>query len=207
MGARSGEHVRTGDFRHEKPVLTCSPAAPSCRGMTTPPSAPAQVVLRVSCPPSARLATSSSRAPSQAEQVPKTTVEEWIRAQNGVAHTSALRLAGFSEHSVRRAIREGGLRRVRRSWVVTADCDPRRVAAASVGGRLICVSAASARGWWDVTADSVHVALPHSASRFDASGIRVHRARGPVPVHPRAVEEPHSTCSSTWPDACRRSTR
>jgi len=122
--------------------------------------------------------------------VPKTTVEERIRAQNGVAHTSALRLAGFSEHSVRRAIREGGLRRVRRSWVVTADCDPRRVAAASVGGRLTCVSAASARGWWDVTADSVHVALPHSASRFDASGIRVHRARGPVPVHPRAVEEP-----------------
>ncbi|PRB19117.1 DUF559 domain-containing protein [Microbacterium sp. MYb62] len=34
--------------------------------------------------------------------MPKTTVEEWIRAQNGVAHTSARHLAGFSEHSVRR---------------------------------------------------------------------------------------------------------
>ncbi|WP_231579330.1 DUF559 domain-containing protein [Microbacterium oxydans] len=38
--------------------------------------------------------------------------------------------------------------------------------------------------------DALHVALPHSASRFDASGLLVHRARGPVPVHRRATEEP-----------------
>lgn len=122
--------------------------------------------------------------------MPKSTVEEWVHSHNGVAHTSELRVAGFSEYSVRRAVREGRVRYVRRSWVVTPGCDPRRVSAASVGERLTCVSAASVRGWWDVTTDAVHVALPHSASRFDTSGLRVHRARGPVPVHPRATEEP-----------------
>ena len=122
--------------------------------------------------------------------MPRSTVEEWVRSHNGVAHTSVLRLAGFSEHSVRRAIRDGRMRYVRRSWIVTAECDPRRLSAASVGGRVTCVSAASLRGWWDVATDAVHVALPRSASRFDASGLRVHRGRGPVPVHPRATEEP-----------------
>lgn len=122
--------------------------------------------------------------------MPKTTVDEWVHSHNGITHTSVLRAAGFSEHSVRRAVREGRMRYVRRSWVVTPRCDPRRVSAASVGGRVTCVSAASVRGWWDVKTDAVHVALPHSASRFDASGLLVHRARGPVPVHPRATEEP-----------------
>lgn len=37
--------------------------------------------------------------------------------------------------------------------------------------------------------DAVHVALPHSASRFDAAGIKVHRARGPVPSPRFSVEE------------------
>lgn len=122
--------------------------------------------------------------------MPNTTVEDWVRAQNGAAHTSTLRLAGFSNHSMLRAVRDGRLRRLRRSWLVTNDCDPRRAAAAAVGGRATCVSAASLRGWWDVTADATHVALAHSASRFDMSGIVVHRARGPVPVHPRSATEP-----------------
>lgn len=122
--------------------------------------------------------------------MPKPTVEEWIRARGGVAHASALRLAGFSAHRVSQAVRDGRLRRVRRSWLVTLDCDQRRVAAARVGGRVACVSAASLQGLWDVQTDAVHIALPHSASRFDPSGILVHRGRGPVPVHPRSTEEP-----------------
>lgn len=62
--------------------------------------------------------------------------------------------------------------------------------AASVGGRVTCASAAGLLGLWNVHTDAVHVALPHNASRFDPAGIQVHRARGPVPVHPRATEEP-----------------
>lgn len=122
--------------------------------------------------------------------MPDLTAAEWVRAQNGAAHSSALRRAGFTEYAVALAVRDGWLRRVRRSWLLTPDCDPRRVAAAGVGGRVTCVSAASLRGWWELKTDAVHVALPHSASRFDASGILVHRSRGPVPVHPRSTEEP-----------------
>lgn len=122
--------------------------------------------------------------------MPDLTAAEWVRAQNGAAHSSALRRAGFTDHAVSRAVEDGRLRRVRRSWLLTPECDPRRVAAAKVGGRVTCASAASLRGWWELKADAVHVALAHSASRFDASGILVHRSQGPVPVHPRSTEEP-----------------
>ncbi|WP_350352547.1 DUF559 domain-containing protein [Microbacterium sp. A8/3-1] len=120
----------------------------------------------------------------------KPSVEKWVRQRGGVAHTSHLRMAGFTAHAVHSAVESGRLRRVRRSWLVTVDCDSRRVRAASVGGRVTCASAADLMGFWHVETDAVHIALPHSASRFDATGIQVHRGRGPVPVHPRAADEP-----------------
>lgn len=120
----------------------------------------------------------------------RTRVENWVRDQGGSAHSSLVREAGFTEHQMRRAVRAGTLERVRRSWLVVPDVDPRRRAAASVGGRVTCVSAAALAGWWDVGATEVHVALPRTASRFDRAGVRVHCARGPVPAHPRAAVDP-----------------
>lgn len=117
-------------------------------------------------------------------------VSDWVRHQNGVAHSSLLRAAGFSAHAISCAVDRRQLLRVRRSWLVTPDCDERRRAAARVGGRVTCASAAALRGWWTVATDSVHVALPHSASRYDSHGITVHRAKGPVPVHARSTDEP-----------------
>lgn len=122
--------------------------------------------------------------------MPQPTPAQWVRTRDGVAHSSTLRSAGFSEHSIRRDVDAGALRRVRRSWLVTPDCDPRRVAAASVGGRLTCVTAAAVMGLWEVSSELVHVALPRTASRFDHAGVRVHNAGGPVPVVRRAGEEP-----------------
>lgn len=113
-----------------------------------------------------------------------------MRAQGGTAHTSVVREAGYSDYDMRRAVELGRLQRVRRSWLVTPECDPRRRAAARVGGRVTCLSAASLAGWWDADTDDVHVALPRTASRFDPAGIRVHCARGPAPVHPRATSDP-----------------
>jgi very-short-patch-repair endonuclease len=91
---------------------------------------------------------------------------------------------------MRRAVQEGTLERVRRSWLLVPDVDARRRAAASVGGRVTCVSAAALAGWWDVGPTNVHVALPRTASRFDRAGVEVHCAQGPVPVHPRAAVDP-----------------
>lgn len=130
------------------------------------------------------------RKNSHTGPVRKTSVEDGVRRHDGAAHVSRLRMAGFTEHSVRRAVLRGELRRVRRSWLVTPDCDHRRVLAASVGGRATCASAASLLGLWDAETDVVHVALPHTASRFDSTGLMVHRAQGPVPVQPRSAEEP-----------------
>ncbi|MBP3978136.1 DUF559 domain-containing protein [Microbacterium sp. BLY] len=117
-------------------------------------------------------------------------LESWIREQGGSAHSSRVRDAGFTDYQMRRAVREGTLDRVRRSWLLLPDAEPMRRAAASVGGRVTCVSAAGLAGWWDVGAADVHVALPRTASRFERAGIHVHCARGPVPVHPRAAVDP-----------------
>lgn len=119
-----------------------------------------------------------------------TSPADWVRLRNGVAHSSALRAAGFSEHSVRRAVAEGSLLRVRRSWLVTPECDPRRVAAASVSGRLTCVSAAAAMGLWVIESDAVHIAIPQTTSRVEAPGVTLHRATAPVPVPTRSAEDP-----------------
>lgn len=116
----------------------------------------------------------------------------WMREHDHVAHSSTLRAAGFSAHEVKEAVRHGQLRRVRRSWLVTSEVSPERLAAASVGGRATCVSAAAARGLWTPArgVDAFHVAVPHSASRIQTDGILVHRATGPAPVASRATVEP-----------------
>lgn len=120
----------------------------------------------------------------------RSTPTAWVREHNRIAHSSTLRAAGFTEYSIRMAVARGDLHPIRRSWLVTPDCDDRRIAAASVGGRPTCVTAAALAGLWNLDSLEAHVWLPRTASRFDATGMRVHRARGPVPVHARASEEP-----------------
>lgn len=109
----------------------------------------------------------------------------WMRARSGVAHSSAIRAAGFSDHHVARAVAAGLLRRIRRSWLVTADCDPGFVAAAQLGGRLTCVSAAERMGLWVPPHQGFHVAVASSSSRLASEGVTVHWARPPVPLAQR----------------------
>lgn len=104
-----------------------------------------------------------------------------MQSRHGVAHTSDSRAAGFSGYDVSALVAAGDLRRVRRSWLVTPDCDPRRVAAASVGGRVTCLSAASLLGLWAPEHTETHIAVPGTASRLDSEGIRLHWSVGPAP--------------------------
>lgn len=121
----------------------------------------------------------------------------WIRKRHGVAHTSDARAAGFSPHEIASTIGAARLRRVRRSWLVTVECDQRRVTAASVGGRLTCVSAAALQGLWVPhreegadTPDLTHVAVAGTSSRHDRAGLRLHWGTGPAPVGRNENEDP-----------------
>src|SRR6218665_3770819 len=113
-----------------------------------------------------------------------------MREHHGVAHSSALRDAGFSEQTVRRAVSSGRLLRIRRSWLISADCSTDRRAAATAGGRVTCVSAAKELGLWVPDTGNVHEAVASTASRVRSPGLDVHWAQGPVPVPARSAEEP-----------------
>jgi len=113
-----------------------------------------------------------------------------MRRRDGIAHSSDLRASGFADRAVAEAVRRGELRRVRRSWLATEECDPRHVAAASVGGRVTCLSAAALRGLWTPEHAEVHVAVAGNASRFAAVGVLVHWAAGPAPTSRAMVEDP-----------------
>jgi very-short-patch-repair endonuclease len=133
---------------------------------------------------------SASRSSASALRTRRERLTAWLRARHGVAHTSDARAAGFTAYEINAVIEAGDARRVRRSWLVAPECDPRRVAAASVGGRVTCVTAAELLGLWTPSHDAAHVAVAGTSSRLDATGLRLHWGTGPAPVGRNAVEDP-----------------
>ena len=114
----------------------------------------------------------------------------WLQKQGDVAHTTTARSAGFSNYDIDVAIKRGIAQRVRRSWLVGPGASDGRRAAASVGGRLTCLSAAAERGLWTPSNEGLHVAVPATASRLASAGMRLHYAPGPVPVPRTIATEP-----------------
>ncbi len=106
----------------------------------------------------------------------------WMAARGGVAHSSALRAAGFTTHGIRHAIAHGAARWVRRSWLAIDGADPALVSAAARGGRLTCLSASLRAGLWTPDHGDIHLAVKPSSSRVETTGTRVHWAVAPVPV-------------------------
>lgn len=120
-----------------------------------------------------------------------TAFHDWLRARGGVAHSRDARDAGFSPHRVARAVSAGVAERVRRSWLVLPGCPSDYRAAAMVGGRLTCISAAAQRGLWVPSApETPHIAVPHSAAHFDRGELVLHWATPPVPL-PRTAHLEH----------------
>lgn len=112
------------------------------------------------------------------------------RARKGILHSSELRTKGFTAREMSAAVSAGLLRRVRRSWLATPECDERRVRAASVGGRVTCLTAARMNALWvPGDAELVHLAVPGTASRFDAGGCRIHWSSGPAAVARSTVDD------------------
>lgn len=116
----------------------------------------------------------------------------WVASRGGVAHSRGLLEAGFSMHEMRSAVSFGALERVRRSWLVHPSADPARRAAASVSGRITCVTAAALHSLWipPETDDIPHMVVPHSASRVARTGLVLHYATGPEPVGTTQLDDP-----------------
>ncbi|MBD3751216.1 MAG: DUF559 domain-containing protein [Micrococcales bacterium] len=114
----------------------------------------------------------------------------WVDGCGGAAHSRSVAAAGFTVHVVRTAIALGALERVRRSWLVRPGCDPARRTAAATGGRLTCLSAASALGLWTPLHDEVHVAVAPTASRVRAPRVRLHWGSGPAPTSATHTDDP-----------------
>lgn len=115
---------------------------------------------------------------------------DWVRAHHGVAHTMHLHAAGFSRHAVAAALAKGGLRRMRRSWVVHPDAAPARVHAIERGGRVTCLSGARLLGLWTPQHDTTHVAVPRNAAVGASDVVTLHWAAGPAPVARHTVDDP-----------------
>lgn len=115
---------------------------------------------------------------------------EWLSRRGGVAHTSVARAAGHGARTIAAAVQAGEVDRVRRSWILTPECPAGRRSAASVSGRLTCVSAARDRGLWTPDSDRAHVWVPSTASRLDRTGLHLHRAAPPVSVPRTDPDEP-----------------
>lgn len=118
------------------------------------------------------------------------TVDGAVRDRGGAAHTAELRQLGITPHHVRRAVDAGAVRRLRRSWLVTPECDPHVRRAVAVGGRVSCVTEAARRGLWVPAHEGSHVAVPSTSSRIDAHGLHLHWSAGPMPVARHATSDP-----------------
>ena len=118
----------------------------------------------------------------------------WIRERGRVAHSLDIRAAGYSAHDLALAVASGDLVRIRRSWLATKDCDPTRLRAASVSGRVTCVSAAKLEKLWiprlDEAQQRPHIAVAPTSSRFDGSGLSLHWSRGPVIAGRTLIDDP-----------------
>lgn len=116
-----------------------------------------------------------------------------ILDRGGVVHSSVLAAARFTPHDIACAVAAGAVDRIRRSWIAVSGCDDALRRAASVSGRVTCITAAAAAGTWvphDRRDAPAHLSVAHSASRFDAGESVIHWAAGPVPVDRRSVVDP-----------------
>lgn len=108
--------------------------------------------------------------------------EKLLAERSGLIRTRDARQWGFTTHGIRRAVEEGIVERVRTQRLAAPGCDPVLRMAAQAGGRVTCLTAAARFGLWTPAHDETHIVVPASTSRLDGRGLRVHWARGPVPV-------------------------
>lgn len=115
---------------------------------------------------------------------------DYLRQHAGIVRTRELIDAGFSRHTIARALAEGAVRRPRQGWVHLPDVDRMLARAAASGVVLTCITQARRRELWVATDDDrVHVAAP-SPSSVKVTHARVHWSAPLVPRRPGLLEDP-----------------
>lgn len=128
---------------------------------------------------------------AEARRMDRIALPIWLMQRGGVAHSATARAAGYSGRAMAEAVSTGSVYRVRRSWLVARDTEPRLVAAIAAGGRLSCVTAADRDGLWAPPPDGlIHIAVKPTASRVEGPSLMVHWGSGPAPVPPHSVADP-----------------
>ncbi|GAA1838053.1 type IV toxin-antitoxin system AbiEi family antitoxin domain-containing protein [Agromyces salentinus] len=105
---------------------------------------------------------------------------DWLDSEGGIRHVEQALGAGYTRYAIRTAVAQGAVRRLRRTWIATPAAPALLRTAASLGGRVACITAARLHGLWAIDDDRPHFAVAHGASRFDAGGARVHWNAGPI---------------------------
>ncbi|GGE99800.1 endonuclease domain-containing protein [Mycetocola zhadangensis] len=109
-------------------------------------------------------------------------LEVWLNTHNGIAHRSDALDAGFTAHAIEKAMAAQRVRTARRQWLYTRRSSQALRAAAALGGRLTCVSAAQERGLWTITDERIHLAVSRNAVVRPAAHLRLHWGQPLVPV-------------------------
>jgi len=114
---------------------------------------------------------------------------EYLWAHGGIARMSTLIDAGIRRSEIRRAIAEGRIDRVARSWVALPDSDPALVAAAQIGVTITCVSQAERYGLWTFGTAEPHVAAPPNGRLNRPTTAHVHWSKPLMERSPDVVED------------------
>jgi very-short-patch-repair endonuclease len=114
-----------------------------------------------------------------------------LTASGGVARIRALREAGHSRRTLDRALAEGSVLRVSKTWVALPGADRQLTAAAKRGVVLTCVTQARRLGVFVLDRDDTpHFAARPHAGRAGGSPAHIHWARPLVPRHPDLLVNP-----------------
>ncbi|NQX25942.1 type IV toxin-antitoxin system AbiEi family antitoxin domain-containing protein [Microbacteriaceae bacterium VKM Ac-2854] len=103
-----------------------------------------------------------------------------LAEHHGFASAAQLNRAGVQANTLRRAVADGLVVRVRRGWFALPGVDEFETIAVAHGGVLTCVSALKKAGLWVVEAKGVHIAIQRRSGDVRSHGVvRVHWARWP----------------------------
>lgn len=117
----------------------------------------------------------------------------WLDRQDGIAERREAIELGATRSQIDAALRDGTLRLIRRRWLATSAAPSDLMTAATRGGRLTCVSAASRLGLWVIDDRLLHISVTSSSSEPCPPNVKLHWMSTPGGAHVRRLIDPIET--------------